>query len=685
MSAELGTTYHLDSWEALVAEKKKEKDLKGPYHLTYDSVRVQANNRYKTMPREADRAAKKRKLNELRAELYMNNKKDKESGASRSRSMAAIVSNNNDCTNNNTTTTTMIEVVDDALVPVSEVGVQLTRLTFRDRCEQLLGLLWWDKVDETLLPRADARRKLCRSMLRIVELGGMGSPNEPGYAMTLLLYWCQQTINHQVGPNTALSRDQLRHNCDLIYRALSVTGRSVYVPTFLQPNTYKIVGKFSEHGTAVFGLIWLFRDHWAMSKVPSCGSMADAALHTLTRHVIPLVTSCVKRCATEQEWLLELCRLSVRLSPQHLEYAGTFHTDDGNSIDIRDTEFGKQLQQHVYAHVKDEAVQYSLFKYIDQQGRYLAHVQRKLQQQAELQLAIAKLTSEHIVRENENREWAHDIDQWLRDELACPRLRRRARELVAGPELKLIGRYNVPPDSFRKRGVPLGASEQWDKGSLKLYLGHFPPEERAVQKQHWRIRHDHAFTTEDQQYFRQERRRQRGLRKKLRAKKELQLRHRENVAARQTEADDVWRSEPSTPPYLSFHSDERDEEDDSDGCVFGLETQEVNLDEMEEECASAPLDPNHRFYYHRLWRRLVVHPMSDHRLIPLRTDAAPAEWTTFRQHIEQLHEKETSLVEYYEQNAVQPALACSSDEDVDESKDTGKSLPHPRRSLLREY
>ena len=364
MSAERSTTYHLDSWDALVAQRDAEADPKGPYHRTYDSVRVQANKLFRALPLEEDGDGRKRKLNELRAQVYMNNKKDKESGASKGRSMAAIVSTNDDAS------TTQITVVNDPPTPTAEVGVRPTRLTFRARCEQLLGLLWWDNMDETLLPRADARRELCQSILHIVELGGMGSPNEPDYAMTLLLYWCQQSINHQVSPTAALSREQLRHNCELIYRALSVTGRSVYIPPFLQPHTYKMVGNFSEHGTAVFGLIWLFRDHWPMSKVPSCGSMADPQLHTLTRYVIPLVTSCIERRATEQEWLLELCRLCVRLSPQHLEHAGVFHTDEGTMLAIRDTTFGKQLEAHVYEHVRDEAAQYSLFKYIDQQEQY---------------------------------------------------------------------------------------------------------------------------------------------------------------------------------------------------------------------------------------------------------------------------------------------------------------------------
>ena len=678
MSAERGTTYHLDSWEALVAEKKKEKDPKGPYHLTYDSVRVQANKLYRTMSPEEDRAAQKRKLNELRAELYMNNKKDKESGASRSRSMATIVSsnNNNNYTNNNKTTTTLIEVVDNALVPATEVGVQPTRLTFRERCDQLLGMLWWDKVDETLLPRADDRRELCRSMLRIVERGGMGSPSEPGYAMTLLLYWCQQTINHQVGPIIALSREQLRHNCELIYRALGVTGRSVYVPPFLQPHTYQILGKFSEQGAAVFGLIWLFRDHWPMSRVPSCGSMADVQLHTLTKYVMPLVTSCVERRATEQEWLLELCRLSVRLSPQHLEYAGTFHTDEGDVIGIRDTAFGRQLEAHVYAHVTNEKARYGLFKYIDEQALYLAHVQSKLQQQAELRSVVAEQTAQRIVDEHENRQWLHDSMESLRRQLANPTLRKRAREMVAGLDLKLLGRYNAPPDSFKKRGVPSGSSEQWSKGSLTLYLGGFPQEDRSVRKQHWNILRDHAFTTEDQQCFRLERRQQRQLRRRLRIKNGQRLRQRQDIADRWAEVNDVWQLEPSTPPFIPSKPHEYDEDeecsDDFDVWRYCVNTD----DEVDEKSSSRSLYPDQRFYHQALWQRHVVNPVSDHRLSPPpHAETTPTLWTTFRDNVVQLNKQENSLLEYYLRNEVQSAPPCSSDEDVDNSKEPSERLP----------
>ena len=497
MSAERSTTYHLDSWEALLTERDVEADPKGPYHRTYDSVRVQANKRLGALPLEEDRAAKKRRLDELRAEVYMNNKHDRESGASKSRSMAAIVPRNN----NNDASTMLIEVVDNHLVPLAEADVRPPRFTFPQRCEWLLGLLWWDKVDETLLPRADARRELCRSILHIVELGGMGSSNEPDYAMTLLLYWCHQTINHQVSPASALTREQLRHNCELIYRALSVTGRSVYRPPFLQPHLYKIVGKFSEQGAAVFGLLWLFRDHWPMSSVPSCASMADPQLHTLTSYVIPLVTSCIERCATEQEWLLELCRLCVRLSPQHLEHAGIFHTDEGTMLEMRDTAFVKQLEAHVYEHVKAEAAQYSLFKYIDQQGRYLAHVQRKLQHQADLRCAIAGYTAHQMANENEDRQWLQQCTQTLHSLLVYPTLRRRAAEIVAGPELKLLSRYNAPPSAFKNRGVPTASSARWDKGSLQLHLGQFPRQFRAVERQHWNICRDHAFTAEDQDHF----------------------------------------------------------------------------------------------------------------------------------------------------------------------------------------
>jgi hypothetical protein len=52
MSAERSTTYHLDSWEALVAKRLAETDLKGAYHHTYDSVRVQANNLFRALPPE---------------------------------------------------------------------------------------------------------------------------------------------------------------------------------------------------------------------------------------------------------------------------------------------------------------------------------------------------------------------------------------------------------------------------------------------------------------------------------------------------------------------------------------------------------------------------------------------------------------------------------------------------------
>ena len=657
MSAERGTTYHLDSWDELVKQKKAEADAKGPYHRTYDSVRVQANKLLRTMPPEEDRAARERRLDELRAEVYMNNKKDKECGASKSRSMAVMVPGNKhshrshlhddvDDNDDNASSTALIEAIDhEAPAVAANVGARSAQLPFRERCEQLLGLLWWDKMDDTLMPRADARRELCQSMLHIVGLGGMGSPSEPGYAMTLLLYWCQQTINHQVGPITALSREQLRHNCELIYRALGVTGRSVYVPPFLQPHTYQIVGRFSEHGAAVFGLIWLFRDYWPMSRVPKCGSMADAQLHTLTKYVMPLVTSCVERRATEQEWLRELCRLSVRLSPQHLEHAGTFHTDEGFLLDLRDTAFGRQLEAHVYAHVKDDAAQYSLFKYLDQHERYLAHVQRKLQQQAELRLAAARQARQQVVDEDEDRQWLHDSTESLRRQLAHPALRRLARQLVAGPELKLLGRYDAPPGSFKDRYTPPAPAEQPDDG---------PPK-----RQHWRIRRDHTFTAEDVQHLQRERQQQRQLRKKRRAKKKRQLRQREGVAACWADVNDVWRDEPPTPT----RSDRGEEEEDARHFDFDSDSVE----------ALAPLDPDQRDYYHALWRRHVVHPTSDHRRsplpLPLLADAAaPTGWTAFRQFVAQLDEQESCQLECHLRNGVQPVSPCVSDADVDQSK-----------------
>jgi hypothetical protein len=312
------------------------------------------------------------------------------------------------------------------------------------------------------------------------------------------------------------------------------------------------------------------------------------------------VTSCIARRATEQEWLLELCRLCVRLSPQHLEHAGTFHTDEGTMLDIRDTAFVKQLEAHVYEHVKDETAQYSLLKYIDQQWRYLAHVQSKLQQQAELRSAIAQQTAQQMVSENDNRKWLQDSTQSLRRDLAYPMLRRRVAELVAGPELKLLSRYNAP-SSFNKRGVPAASSGRWDKGSLKLHLGQFSREYCTVERQHWNICRDHAFTAEDQQYFRQERRRQRQLRKKLRAKKKLQVRQRENIVACWADVNDIWKSEPTTPPRSPATNHERDGEDayDSDIQHNIFEMEDDDQGEMEEKL-SAPLDLNQRFYFHAL-------------------------------------------------------------------------------------
>ena len=333
MFAERNTTYHLSSWSELLQHKKDETDCKGPYHCTFESVRVQANSQFpSSLHPVMDRTARKRNMEQVwRPQVYLEAKRKHESHATTSTSMVTIVpfsgANNDHVTStppaSSTAVTTVISTAIDA--------APLAPTTFRKRCQQLLGLLWWDNGDESLLPRADARRQLCRWVLRLVELEGMGSPAVPDFAMTLLLYWCQHTINHGVNSAAALTREQLRHNGELIHRALGVTGRSLYVPPFVQPNMYQIAGKFSD-GAAVFGLIWLFRDHWPMSKAPSCASLAEVELNTLTRFVMPLVMSCVEKRASEHEWLHELCRLTLRLSPQHLEYAGTFLTDQGQTI-----------------------------------------------------------------------------------------------------------------------------------------------------------------------------------------------------------------------------------------------------------------------------------------------------------------------------------------------------------------
>ena len=490
MSAERNTTYHLSSCSELLQHKKAETDRRGPYHRTYDSVRVQANNRLMLSPPapEMDRAARKVYKETVRAQVYLDAKRKHESHATTSTSMVTIVPFNGANNNHVTSTPSAASTAVTTVISTADVAAPLAPTTFRKRCQQLLGLLWWDNVDESLLPRADARRQLCRWVLSLVELKGMGSPDIPDFTMTLLLYWCQHTINHGVSHTAALTREQLQQNGQLIHRLLGVTGRSLYVPQFVQLNIYQIAGKFSDHGAAVFGLIWLFRDHWPMSKAPSCASLAEVELNTLTRYVMPLVMSCVKKRASEREWLHELCRLSLRLSPQHLEYAGTFLDDQGQTIHMRDTAFVRQLERHVYAHVKDEPAQWSLLKYIDQRELYYAHVQTKLQQQEELRFELARHQAIQKTNANDERQWLQDARAVLQEYLTHPTLREYVEENTAGPELRLLSHYNNYQDFCKRVAHGNGAlaseeEEEEDVTSFKRRIKRLPRQERTLERQ----------------------------------------------------------------------------------------------------------------------------------------------------------------------------------------------------------
>ena len=513
MSAERNTTYHLSSWSELLQHKKDETDCKGPYHCTFESVRVQANSQFpSSLHPEMDRTARKRNMEQVwRPRVYLEAKRKHESQASTSTSMVTIVSiSNADNINNSVafTPSASLTAVTPAVCATVVGAATSTRTTFRQRCKQLLGLLWWDNMDESLLPRADARRQLCRWVLRLVELQGMGSPEVPDFAMTLLLYWCQHTINHDVSHTAALTREQLQQNGQLIHRVLGVTGRSLYVPPFVQLNMYQIAGKFGDHGAAVFGLIWLFRDHWPMSKAPSCASLAEVGLNTLTRYVMPLVTSCVEKRASEREWLHELCRLSLRLSPQHLEYAGTFLDDQGQTIHMRDTGFVRELERHVYAHVKDEPAQWSLLKYIDQRELYYAHVQTKLQQQEELRFELARHQAVAMVKTKEERQWLQDGRAALQNYLAHPTLREYVVEATVGPELRLLSQHNNYQDFCKRVAHDDGAraseeEEDEDVTSFKRRIKRLPRHERTLERQHRQIRKSRMSPAHIKEFFRQ--------------------------------------------------------------------------------------------------------------------------------------------------------------------------------------
>ena len=702
MSAERGTTYHLNSWDELLQHKTAETDRRGPYHRTYDSVRVQANSRLMLSPPapEMDRAARKVYQETVRAQVYLDAKRKHESHATTSTSMVTIVPFSGAHNDHVTSTSSASSTAVTSVISTAIAAAPLAPTTFRKRCQQLLGLLWWDNVDESLLPRADARRQLCRWVLRLVELKGMGSPDMPDFAMTLLLYWCQHTINHGVNPAAALTREQLRHNGELIYRALGVTGRSLYVPPFVQPNMYQIAGKFSDHGAAVFGLIWLFRDHWPMSKMPSCASLAEAELNTLTRYVMPLVMSCVEKRASEHEWLHELCRLTLRLSPQHLEYAGTFLTDQGQTIHMRDTAFVRQLERHVYADIEEEPAQWSLLKYIDQRELYYAHVQTKLQQQEELRFELARHQAIAMVKSKEERQWLQDARAALQEYLTHPTLREYAVEITVGPELRLLSQYNNYKDFCKVVAHDNGAlaseeQEDEDVTSFKRRIKRLPRQVRTLERQHRQIRKSRMSPAHITEFFRQERQRLRHARRTRRADDRCRRRRPVVVAARLAEVNDVWKSEPSTPPMAppSPRELDRDDADDRYEYDMHLETQYEEYTAQQEEkergkTMAQLYEADPREYYFSLWQCHAVNPKWDCRQLSLahgEDAAASTAWTRFRQsQVKTRQEEDAEHDEYCDRNGVGTAFPGSSDNDVDLSEEGGEAQADTRefRELL---
>ena len=702
MSAERGTTYHLSSWDELLQHKTAETNRRGPYHRTYDSVRVQANSRLMLSPPapEMDRAARKVYKETVRAQVYLDAKRKHESHATTSTSMVTIVPFNNANNTHVTSTPSAASTAVTTVISTAEGAAPLAPTTFRQRCKQLLGLLWWDNVNESLLPRADARRQLCRWVLSLVELKGMGSPDVPDFAMTLLLYWCQHTINHDVSHTAALTREQLQQNGQLIRRVLGVTGRSLYVPPFVQPNMYQIAGKFADHGAAVFGLIWLFRDHWPISKMPSCASLAEVELNTLTRYVIPLVTSCVEKRASEREWLHELCRLTLRLSPQHLEYAGTFLDDQGQTIHMRDTAFVRQLERHVYAHVEDEPAQWSLLKYIDQRELYYAHVQTKLQQQEELRFELARHQAVAMVKTKEERQWLQDGRAALQNYLAHPTLREYVVEATVGPELRLLSQHNNYQDFCKRVAHDDGAraseeEEDEDVTSFKRRIKRLPRHERTLERQHRQIRKSHMSPAHIKEFFRQEREQLRHARRTRRADDQCRRRRPVVIAARLAEVNDVWKSEPSTPPMVPPSPRDFDRDDADDRYEFDLHL-EAQYDEYtaqqeakERGKTMAQLyEADPREYYFSLWQCHAVNPKWDCRQPPPPYDdetTASTAWSRFRQsQVKTRQEEDAEHDDYCDRNGVGTAFPGSSDNDVEQSKEVGETQADKRecRELL---